>query len=252
MSSAYRKAHTRRQQRSALTGGMSSFTPPARRERRRRRPTVLAVLVVVAALTGVLGGALSTGASSATPPSVAGPAPQPSSEHLGGDVPGDLPGSPQREHRDPLGAADGELPDGVTVFDDEHAGLANLDPALRGALRRAAQDADAEGLTLYVNSGWRSPAYQEQLLAEAVSRYGSVADAARWVATPATSPHVSGDAVDIENSAATTWLSEHGAQYGLCQIYRNEPWHFELRADAVDHGCPAVYADPSHDPRMER
>jgi hypothetical protein len=22
------------------------------------------------------------------------------------------------------------------------------------------------------------------------------------------------------------------------------------RADAVDHGCPAMYADPTHDPRM--
>ena len=231
---------------------MSSFTPPARRERRGRRPTVLAVLVVVAALTGVLGGLLSTGASSATLPSVAGPVPQPSSEHLGGDVPGDLPGNPQREHRGPLGAADGELPDGVTVFDDEHAGLANLDPALLGALRRAARDAAAKGLTLYVNSGWRSPAYQEQLFTEAVSRYGSTADAARWVATPATSPHVSGDAVDLENSEARTWLSQHGAEYGLCQVYRNEPWHFELRADTVAHGCPAVYADPSHDPRMER
>ena len=63
---------------------------------------------------------------------------------------------------------------------------------------------------------------------------------------------MSGEAVDLEDSGATTWLSRHGAEYGLCQIYRNEPWHFELRADAVDHGCPAVYADPSHDPRMTR
>ena len=27
-------------------------------------------------------------------------------------------------------------------------------------------------------------------------------------------------------------------RYGLCQIYGNEPWHYELRPDAVDHGCP--------------
>ena len=32
--------------------------------------------------------------------------------------------------------------------------------------------------------------------------------------------------------AATAWLSEHGAAYGLCQIYGNEPWHYELRPDA--------------------
>ena len=40
--------------------------------------------------------------------------------------------------------------------------------------------------------------------------------------------------------------------YGLCQIYGNEPWHFELRPDAVDHGCPPTYADPTHDPRMQQ
>ena len=51
---------------------------------------------------------------------------------------------------------------------------------------------------------------------------------------------------------ATAWLSKHGARYGLCQIYRNEPWHDELRPSAVDHGCPRMYADPTHDPRMRR
>ena len=87
---------------------------------------------------------------------------------------------------------------------------------------------------------------------EAVSKYGSEAEAARWVATPDTSAHVSGDAVDIGPSDATAWLSEHGAEYGLCQIYGNEPWHYELRPEAVDHGCPPMYADPTHDPRMQR
>jgi hypothetical protein len=38
--------------------------------------------------------------------------------------------------------------------------------------------------------------------------------------------------------------------YGLCQSYGNEPWHYELRPDAVDDGCPPIYADPTEDPRM--
>jgi hypothetical protein len=63
---------------------------------------------------------------------------------------------------------------------------------------------------------------------------------------------VSGDAVDIGPSAARAWLSQHGAEYGLCQIYRNEPWHYELRPEAIDDGCPPMYADPTHDPRMRR
>ena len=77
-------------------------------------------------------------------------------------------------------------------------------------------------------------------------------EVSRWVATPSTSAHVSGDAVDIGPAAATTWLSRHGAIYGLCQIYRNEPWHYELRTNAIDHGCPPMYAEPTQDPRMQQ
>ena len=51
------------------------------------------------------------------------------------------------------------------------------------------------------------------------------------------SAHVIGEAVDIGAVDATSWLSEHGAYYGLCQISRNEPWHYELRPKAIDHGC---------------
>jgi LAS superfamily LD-carboxypeptidase LdcB len=123
---------------------------------------------------------------------------------------------------------------------------------LLGALRQAATAAAGDGVEFYVDSGWRSPAYQERLLREAISKYGSEAEATRWVATPNTSAHVKGDAVDIGPSGAAAWLSEHGAAYGLCQIYGNEPWHYELRPEAGDHGCPAMYADPTHDPRMQQ
>jgi LAS superfamily LD-carboxypeptidase LdcB len=140
----------------------------------------------------------------------------------------------------------------VTVFDDEIPAVANLDPDLLSALRQAATVAADDGVEFYVNSGWRSPEYQEQLRHEAVSKYGSEKEAARWVATPATSAHVSGHAVDIGPSDATAWLSEHGAKYGLCQIYSNEPWHYELRPEAIDDGCPPMYADPTHDPRMQQ
>jgi hypothetical protein len=159
---------------------------------------------------------------------------------------------PRGEHRGALGEADGSVPDGTTVFDDDVPGVANLDPDLLSALREAAGDAADDGVEFLVDSGWRSRAYQEHLLQEAVSKYGSEAEAERWVATPDTSSHVSGDAVDIGPSDAAEWLSEHGAEYGLCQIYANEPWHYELRPEAADQGCPAMYADPTHDPRMEQ
>jgi zinc D-Ala-D-Ala carboxypeptidase len=156
------------------------------------------------------------------------------------------------EHRRAFGEADGAVPDGTTVFDDEIPGVANLDPDLSGALRHAATNAAGDGLEFVVNSGWRSPEYEDQLRLEAIAKYGSEREAARWVATPDTSAHVSGNAVDIGPSDATAWLTEHGAKYGLCQIYGNEPWHYELRPEAIDHGCPPMYADPTHDPRSQR
>jgi zinc D-Ala-D-Ala carboxypeptidase len=218
-----------------------TYSQPARRTIHRtriRRLRVAGLLLVIAAIAAVLGYRLPAFSSSAP----AFPTDVPSSEHR----------APRSEHRGPLGAADGALPDRVTVFDDEFPGVANLDPALLGALRQAAGDAAEDVVELFVDSGWRSPEYQNRLLRQAVSKYGSAEEAARWVATAETSPHVSGDAVDIGPSGATAWLSEHGAEYGLCQIYGNEPWHYELRPEAVDHGCPRMYADPTHDPRMQR
>ena len=166
-------------------------------------------------------------------------------------VPAGRPGRPPQTQPTSLPgeAANG---DGTGVFDDGSPAVANLDPDLLGALRTAATAARDDGVELQVNSGWRSAAYQRQLLREAVARYGSEHEAERWVATPETSAHVSGDAVDLGPSPAASWLSRHGAAYGLCQIYRNEPWHYELRQGAALNGCPAMYSDPTQDPRMHR
>ena len=205
---------------------------PARPTTRRVPITPLAGLVVVSAAIAATIGYQSLASSSSTAAS-----------------PTDLIRS---ENRGALGEADGAVPDGTTVFDDDIPAVANLDPHLLRALRRAATDAGGDGVEVYVSSGWRSRKYQEQLFREAVSKYGSRAEAARWVATPGSSAHEAGDAVDIGHSDAAAWLSEHGAGYGLCRVYANEPWHYELRPQAIDHGCPHMYADPTHDPRMQR
>jgi LAS superfamily LD-carboxypeptidase LdcB len=149
-----------------------------------------------------------------------------------------------------VGVDDGVLPDGVTVFRGDMPGVANLDPPLLAALRRAATDAKDDGVAFTIHSAWRSRAYQEQLLTTAIAQYGSEETASRWVAPPDKSAHVSGDAIDLED-APSAWLAQHGAGYGLCRIYDNEAWHFELRPDAVRHGCPARYADAAHDPRFQ-
>ena len=153
---------------------------------------------------------------------------------------------------DAIGASDGIVPDGASVFDDDAPGAgASSIRACSRPFARAATDAAKAGVEFQVTSGWRSAAFQELLLREAVSEYGSEAAAARWVATPNTSAHVTGDAVDIRPGAATAWLSADGARYGLCQIYRNEPWHYELRPEATGHRCPRMYPDSAHDPRSQ-
>ncbi|MFJ1456514.1 M15 family metallopeptidase [Nocardia sp. N2S4-5] len=149
-------------------------------------------------------------------------------------------------------AGSGDSSPGVSVFDDEDPAVANLDADLLAALRWAATDAADDGVTFVVNSGWRSAQAQGRLLREAVSKYGSAEEAARWVAAPDKSAHVSGEAVDIGPTEAAAWLARHGAGYGLCQVYANEPWHFELRPRADERGCPAEYADPTEDPRMQQ
>ena len=234
-----------------------TYSKPAQTTTRRiPRILVAGLLVVVAAIAVALGYPLLTSSSSTAVspidiPRGEHPRPQRAPRRAVGDAasPIDI---PRGEHRGALGEADGVVPDGTTVFDDEIPGVANLDPALLGALRHAATDAADDGVEFFVTSGWRSPEYQNQLLREAVSKYGSEEEAAQWVATADTSPHVSGDAVDIRPFDATAWLSEHGAGYGLCQIYSNESWHYELRPEAIDHGCPHMYADPTHDPRMRQ
>lgn len=148
--------------------------------------------------------------------------------------------------------ADGSVPDGVTVFANDVPAVTKLNPALLDAVRKAAKDAEEKGIQFVVNSGWRSPEHQERLLRDAISKYGSKKEAARWVATAETSLHVSGDAVDLGPAKATTWLAKHGAEYGLCQIYGNEPWHYELRPKAIRNGCPPQYPDPTKDPRLQR
>lgn len=149
-------------------------------------------------------------------------------------------------------AAGAAASNGLTVFEREDPAVARLDPRLRRALREAAREAERDGVSFVVNSGWRSRKHQTRLLREAVAKYGSEEEAARWVATADTSPHVSGDAIDIAPASAISWLSQNGARYGLCQIYRNEPWHYELRPRAAGKGCPAMYPDPTHDPRMQK
>jgi D-alanyl-D-alanine carboxypeptidase len=145
-----------------------------------------------------------------------------------------------------LTAADGYIADGegLSPFDTDYPAIGSLDSDLLDAVQRAWRDANADGVKLLVTSGWRSVRYQQALLEEAIVIYGSEAEARKWVNTPEKSTHVTGKAVDIGPTDAASWLSQHGNDYGLCQTYANEIWHYEL---AIEPGgtCPRPASDAS-------
>jgi len=127
----------------------------------------------------------------------------------------------------------------LSPYDVQNPAVGNLDPNLLIAVQQASTAAAADGITMTITSGWRSPEFQQQLLDDAVATYGSVAAALQYVQVPQRSHHVQGRAVDIGGAPADQWLIANGARYGLCQIYANELWHFELATDAAGK-CPSL------------
>ena len=136
---------------------------------------------------------------------------------------------------------------GPTPFDVADPAIGHLDPALLSAVQNAAVAAAADGVTMTITSGWRSPEFQQQLLDDAVQTYGSLPAARRFVQTPEMSKHVVGQAVDVGGVGADQWLAANGSRYGLCRIYANEIWHFELAADALG-ACPPLLPDAASPP----
>ena len=142
-----------------------------------------------------------------------------------------------------IGAADGRIGNGqLSITQTDVPAIANLDPALRRAVTKAAAAAAERGVTVQITSGWRSREYQQRLLDEAVEKYGSLREAKKWVATPDASSHTRGKAVDIGPTEAAYWMRDHGAAYGLCQTYANEVWHYQLATTPRDT-CPPPSAD---------
>jgi len=127
----------------------------------------------------------------------------------------------------------------LSPYDVQNPAVGYLNPALLTAVQQAAGAAASDGVTMTITSGWRSPEFQQQLLDDAVATYGSLAAARQFVQTPQRSHHVLGQAVDIGGPSADQWLIANGARFGLCRIYANELWHFELATDAVGN-CPPL------------
>jgi zinc D-Ala-D-Ala carboxypeptidase len=199
-------------------------TTPARIRRRRGVILVIALVILAVGITVAI-------ASQASPQIRRGVA------EVVGTVMPSPPGSAFEESPEHGFIATGQT---IELTDDDLPSIANLNPELLAAAREAAEAAQREqGIHLVVTSGWRSAAYQQWLLDQAVARYGSAEEAAKWVSTPEVSRHVTGEALDIGPFDGTLWMQSNAERFGLCQIYSNELWHYEL-ASAFGGTCPAL------------
>ncbi|WP_442790303.1 M15 family metallopeptidase [Nocardia sp. CDC153] len=119
-----------------------------------------------------------------------------------------------------------------------------LDPALAAAYNAAAAAAATAGISLWITSGYRTWAEQEALWEDGIQTYGSPEAARRWVLPPGESTHVTGQAIDVGPREGAQWLEDNGDHWGLCRMYDNEWWHFEL-ATYPDGPLPARLPDAS-------
>lgn len=133
----------------------------------------------------------------------------------------------------------------ISQGDSPTAEITQLHPILEARFSAAQSAAKLEGVNLYITSGFRSLERQAQLFANAVSKYGSETEAAKWVLPPQFSHHPEGLAIDVNypgDRPGAQWLEEHGARFGLCRVYANEWWHFEGTI-APGESCPAMAAN---------
>jgi len=147
--------------------------------------------------------------------------------------------------------ADTPLPEDWQVTLETIAGEEQIDARAYDSLAALLNAAAQDGVTLWIASGYRSVELQQSILDRAIEQ--NVAngmteekareDALHTINRPGHSEHHTGLAVDFndvddgfEETEAYYWLSEHAAEYGFVQRYRqskveftgidNESWHY--------------------------
>jgi LAS superfamily LD-carboxypeptidase LdcB len=93
------------------------------------------------------------------------------------------------------------------------------------------------GLTLHVNTAFRTSEHQQRLWNSYIRAVAGWENGGRKgprpppAAKPGFSNHQSGIAVDIQragdNGATDLWLAEHAAEFGFRRTVASEPWHWE-------------------------
>jgi Transglycosylase SLT domain/D-alanyl-D-alanine carboxypeptidase len=95
-------------------------------------------------------------------------------------------------------------------------------PDVAAAFDRMAAAASEDGLSLIVNSAFRSDAEQAELFA--------VHPDPRWVAPPGHSLHRCATELDLGPETAYGWLAMNASRFGFVQRYSWEAWHFGFSA----------------------
>jgi len=95
-------------------------------------------------------------------------------------------------------------------------------PDVAASFDRMAATAAAAGLTLVVNSGFRSDAEQAALFAAHPDP--------RWVAPPGHSLHRCATELDLGPPEAYGWLAANARRFGFVQRYGWEAWHYGFAA----------------------
>jgi hypothetical protein len=120
-----------------------------------------------------------------------------------------------------------------------------IDQQLMYRFKAAQAAAKKDGQALYIASGYRSLSRQKTLFTQAIKKYGTAAEASKWVAQPLVSHHPWGIAIDVnypDEPVGAGWLEINGSKFGLCRVFENEWWHFEP-VIAPGWKCPALVAD---------
>jgi LAS superfamily LD-carboxypeptidase LdcB len=142
------------------------------------------------------------------------------------------------------------LPDGYAPLDLVSASANGVPSAGRQLLRSAIvadtraliDEAALDGYNLYIGSGFRSQAYQENVFAVQVARWRDGDTANRYSARPGHSQHQLGTTIDFTNefrafrgSETAAWLRDNGHRFGFVLPYTaaateltgyvDEPWH---------------------------
>ena len=150
-----------------------------------------------------------------------------------------------RESTTLQGCLESERSLGAKPIASPRSSIKDIHPKLEIRFKAARAAARTQGITLYIASGYRTLERQAYLFAQAIKKYGSETEAARWVLPPYVSHHPLGLAIDVNypnDRKGAKWLDRNGSRFGLCRTFDNEWWHFEAPI-APGERCPPRMKD---------